>query len=102
MVEILEKVSRGNLQEVKDSYGKDFPKYMKKFNELGISPITIEKRSPFSELENPLYYIEYKNKNFRWVREISVKWSRYILRQIVCWQGIPFEPMKNLRNVYIL
>lgn len=65
MVEILEKVSRGNLQEVKDSYGKDFPKYMKKFNELGISPITIEKRSPFSELENPLYYIEYKNKNFR-------------------------------------
>ena len=65
MVEILEKVSRGNLQEVKDSYGKDFPEYMKKFNELGISPITIEKRAPFSELENPLYYIEHKNKNFR-------------------------------------
>lgn len=65
MVEILEKVSRGNLQEVKDSYGEDFSKYIKKFNELGISPITIEKRSPFPELENPLYYIEHKNKNFR-------------------------------------
>lgn len=64
MVEILKKVSRGNLQEVKDSYGKDFSKYMKKFNELGISPITLEKRSPFSELENPLYYIEHRNKNF--------------------------------------
>ena len=37
---------------------------MKRFNELGISPITIEKGSKVKEMENPLYYIEHRSKNW--------------------------------------
>ena len=64
MTEILDKVSKSNLQEVKQSYGKSFSKHMKRFNDLGISPVTIEKRSRIKEFPGPLYFIEYKNKSF--------------------------------------
>ena len=64
MKEILDHVSKGNLQGVKQSYGKDFSKHMKRFNDLGISPVTIEKRSRIKEFPGPLYFIEYKNKSF--------------------------------------
>ena len=64
MTEIFDKVSKSNLQEVKQSYGKSFSKHMKRFNDLGISPVTIEKRSRIKEFPGPLYFIEYKNKSF--------------------------------------
>lgn len=64
MIKILDKVSKSNLQKVKLLYGKDFSKYMEKFNDLGISPITIEKRSGTGEFPGPLYFIKHKNKSF--------------------------------------
>lgn len=64
MIKILDRVSRKNLQDVKESYGKEFSMYMKRFNDLGISPITIEKRSRTEEFPGILYFIEHKNRNY--------------------------------------
>lgn len=41
----------------------DYSKLMKRFNELGISPITIPGRSEFPCLENPMTYIRTNNAN---------------------------------------
>ena len=61
----LKEVSLKDLEEAKKKYEKDFNKCMKWFNELGISPITIEKGAKVKEMENPLYYIEHRSKNYR-------------------------------------
>lgn len=65
LLDLLKEVSLNDLEEAKGKYEKDFNRCMKRFNELGISPITIEKGSKVKEMENPLYYIEHKNKNYR-------------------------------------
>lgn len=44
---------------------KNYKKCMKKFNELGISPITIPRRSTATTFFNPLHYIKYHNCNYR-------------------------------------
>ena len=55
LLDFLQEVSLKGLEGAKESYEKDFNKCMKRFNELGISPITIEKGSKVKEMENPLY-----------------------------------------------
>ena len=64
LLDFLQEVSLKGLEGAKESYEKDFNKCMKRFNELGISPITIEKGSKVKEMENPLYYIEHRSKNW--------------------------------------
>ncbi len=64
LIEILDRVSKSNLQNVKVLYDDDFSKYLKKFNELEISPITIEKRSKIEEFPGILYLIEHNNRNY--------------------------------------
>lgn len=64
LIDILKMVSRYDLQTAQMYYEKDFGKYMKQFNKLGISPITIERSARIEEFPNPLYYIEYRNKNY--------------------------------------
>jgi hypothetical protein len=61
---ILKQVARQSLEDVKEAYGEEFGKYMKKFNELGISPITIQKRADVDRLYNPIFCIEHHNKNY--------------------------------------
>lgn len=60
LYELLDMVKgKHTLQDAKIQLGPiEFPKRMKKFEELGISPITLSKRSKHSEFENPIYYIE--------------------------------------------
>ncbi len=62
MKKILQETVRRDLNNARLCF-EDFYKYMKKFNQLGISPITLDKRSKYKEMENPLYYIEHCNKN---------------------------------------
>ena len=60
MVELID-LTKGKhtLQDAKERLGSyEFSKRMKKFEELGISPITLSKRSTHPEFENPTYYIE--------------------------------------------
>lgn len=60
MVELID-LTKGKhtLQDAKERLGSyEFSKRMKKFEELGISPITLSKRSTHPEFENPIYYIE--------------------------------------------
>lgn len=60
MVELID-LTKGKhtLQDAKELLGSyEFSKRMKKFEELGISPITLSKRSTHPEFENPIYYIE--------------------------------------------
>lgn len=64
LLDFLQEVSSKGLEGAKEKYEKDFNKCMKRFNELEISPITIEKGSKVKEMENPLYYIENKSKNY--------------------------------------
>ncbi len=64
LLDFLQMVSSQDLEKAKESYEKDFKECMKRFNELGISPITIEKGSKVKEMENPLYYIEHRGKNY--------------------------------------
>lgn len=64
LLNFLQEVSSKDLEKAKEIYREDFNKCMKRFNELGISPITIEKGSKVKEMENPLYYIEHKSKNY--------------------------------------
>lgn len=64
MINILQIVSRFDLQVAQLYYEGDFGKYMRQFNKLGISPITIERNSRVEEFPNPLYYIEHGNKNY--------------------------------------
>lgn len=64
LLDFLQMVSLQDLEKAKKRYEKDFKACMKQFNELGISPITIEKGSKVKEMENPLYYIEHRNKNY--------------------------------------
>ncbi|MCC8164469.1 MAG: hypothetical protein LIO86_15220 [Lachnospiraceae bacterium] len=63
MENILRIAAKTDLEVAKQSYGKEFSKYMRKFNELGISPITIERRAPIESMENPSYYIAHQSKN---------------------------------------
>lgn len=63
MENILKLVSRLNLQDAKEKYEEKFPKYMKKFNEIGISPITIASNCVYKKMPNPLYYIENNPRN---------------------------------------
>lgn len=63
MKSILKLVSRLNLQDAKEEYEKEFPKYMKKFNEIGISPITIASNCAYKKMPNPLFYIENNTRN---------------------------------------
>lgn len=65
LLDFLQIVSSQDLEKAKESYEKDFKECMKRFNELGISPIMIEKGAKVKEMENPLYYIEHKNKNYK-------------------------------------
>lgn len=64
MIKILDRASKNNLQDAKVFYGKDFSKYLKRFNDLNISPITIEKRSRIDEFPGVLQLTEYKNRNY--------------------------------------
>lgn len=63
MKSMLKTVSRQNLQNVREEYGEKFHYYMKKFDQLGISPITVASNCAFIMMQNPLYYIENNSAN---------------------------------------
>lgn len=63
MKNMLKTVSRQNLQNVREEYGEKFHYYMKKFDQLGISPITVASNCAFIMMQNPLYYIENNSAN---------------------------------------
>lgn len=58
MKNILLRVSRGNLQDVKEEYGEKFSYYMKYFNSIGISPITLASNSVEFYMPNLMYFIK--------------------------------------------
>lgn len=62
MRRMLLNVTRYTLADEKEN-NPDYKKLMKRFNGLGISPVTIPLRSEFSCFENPLAYIRTNNAN---------------------------------------
>lgn len=62
MKRMLQNVSVRDLQYEK-MYNSDYRKLMRQFNRLGISPITVQHRSPFQCFENPVTYIRTANAN---------------------------------------
>ena len=64
LLEMLDLVKgKHTLQDAKEILDLDYQSRLNKFNELGISPITLPKRSKYIEFKNPLYYIENCNCN---------------------------------------
>lgn len=52
-----------NLSKVRLIFKERFEPLLKRFNNLGISPVTINSRNNYNRFENPLYYITECNAN---------------------------------------